>query len=149
MQKQLVVTMSKALSDAKERIFKRCITSESGCFEWQGAVDGCGYGAIRFLGKVTKTHRIVAEATAKQHVLHSCDNPKCCNPAHLSLGNHTENMIDRSRKCRTNGQKLTVEDVRAIRASNKRVGDLAREYSVAHSAISNIKSRRRFAWLED
>ncbi|MGQ5735340.1 hypothetical protein ACUNI2_26640 [Serratia sp. IR-2025] len=141
--------MDMPITEIKNRILQRCIPSKSGCLEWQGAVDGCGYGLIRFNGKVTKTHRLIAEATPGQHVLHSCDNPKCCNPEHLSIGNHTSNMIDRSRKFRTNGQKLTADDVRAIRSSNKRVCELAREYGVVHSAISNIRSRRRFAWLED
>lgn len=141
--------MRKTLLELKEHILSRCIRTDSGCLEWQGSVDGCGYGTVKFMGKALKTHRIMADATDGVHALHSCDNPPCCNPAHLTLGNHTLNMIDRSRKCRTNRQKLTVDDVRAIRASNKRVGELAREYGVVHSAISNIKSRRRFAWLED
>lgn len=34
------------------------------------------------------------------HVLHSCDRPRCCNPAHLSLGTLSENIrqcIERGR----------------------------------------------------
>lgn len=141
--------MAKTLSEIKEQIFERCVRTENGCLEWQGSLDRCGYGTIRFMGKVKKTHRLIADAPDGVCTLHSCDNPKCCNPQHLSLGSHAENMIDRSRKFRTNRQKLTAEDVRNIRASDKRVCDLAREYGVVHSAISNIKSRRRFAWVED
>lgn len=43
-------------------------------------------------------------------LLHSCDNRKCCNVDHLSLGTHSQNMLDmitkgraffqrRSKKC--------------------------------------------------
>ena len=35
-------------------------------------------------------------------VLHTCDNPRCCNPEHLYIGDHTDNMRDRTDRGRTN-----------------------------------------------
>lgn len=138
------------LNELKTRILNRCKPAPNGCMEWSGSVDGCGYGTIRSNGVVVKTHRIMADAPKGMEVLHSCDNPRCCNVDHLSIGTHADNMIDRSRKNRMGKQqKLTPEQVIAIRKSNKNASDLALEYGVVRSCIINIQKRRRWAWLED
>lgn len=60
-----------------------------------------------------------------QQVLHRCDNPPCCNPAHLFLGTIADNMVDRDQKERqARGEwhpkaKLTEELVRQIRTRNE------------------------------
>jgi len=71
------------------------------CWEWQGTINNRGYG---------KLDRLYAHRFAYQQangpippgleVMHSCDNPPCCNPSHLSVGTHTDNMKDMARKGR-------------------------------------------------
>ena len=79
------------------------------CMEWQGCLDGHGYGQI-FAGgndrRKVAAHRFAWEfATGRKIpdgmcVLHDCDNPKCVNPFHLRLGTHamnTRDMVERGR----------------------------------------------------
>lgn len=71
------------------------------CWEWTGALTEKGYGRvhIRRLGGIWKAHRLsyayhVAPIPDGLWVLHSCDNPPCVNPAHLSLGTVSDNHDD-------------------------------------------------------
>ena len=75
------------------------------CWETDYAISG-GYPQIAVNGSCRRVHRIAWEIYNAQPippgmiVLHRCDNPKCCNPAHLMLGTHSLNAEDRVAKNR-------------------------------------------------
>lgn len=69
------------------------------CWPWQGELNDNGYGRLRFGGKMEVAHRVAYELThgaipAVRFVCHSCDNPPCCNPAHLWVGTAIDNLRD-------------------------------------------------------
>jgi len=78
-------------------------------------------------------------------VMHSCDNPPCVNPAHLSIGTQRDNILDSIHKGRYNcfgRQKLDAEKVRQIRVlaatgnlTHKAIGKL---FGVGRSAITGV-----------
>lgn len=81
------------------------ISGPNECWEWQRAINKNGYGKFRVSGKVLNTHRLAYEYTNGPipnglFVCHSCDNPPCCNPAHLWLGTAKDNAIDSVNKGR-------------------------------------------------
>jgi hypothetical protein len=76
------------------------------CWPWTAGLHVRGYGRIRWGGEPENAHRIAwvlenGPIENNLHVLHRCDNRLCCNPAHLFLGTHEDNMIDRHDKGRT------------------------------------------------
>ena len=80
-------------------------------------------------------------------VLHRCGNAACVNPHHLYVGDALQNQKDRNFHAQFDARrvpqtKLTNSDVLNIRASTKRNVDLAREYGVQRSTISNIRHGR-------
>lgn len=130
------------------------------CWDWQAATNAYGYGWFGVgPNKVTTAHRVSAmlhglidSLDSPLHVLHRCDNRKCCNPAHLFVGTNTDNVADRVAKGRskgirqhgeTNGMaKLTDIQVGQIRglyfAAAFSQSQLARQYDVRQSHISRV-----------
>lgn len=81
------------------------IKDADSCWNWKRALTSAGYGHFSVKGKLTLAHRFSYELAygnipAKLEVLHSCDNPRCVNPRHLSLGTHLDNMKDMVKKGR-------------------------------------------------
>lgn len=96
------------------------------------------------------------------NVLHHCDNPPCCNPAHLYIGTRADNARDRTERGRgadRQGEKnvnakLTEANVRAIIVELRRLprrsqSDIAAEFGVSQGHVSNIMHRRFWGHLWD
>jgi hypothetical protein len=111
-----------------------------------------GYGTFSYLGKHYYAHVFMCElahgpAPTDQHEsAHSCGDAGCINPRHLSWKTPTENGLD-SRKHGThvrsrygNAGKITREQAGVIRGLKgvKTLRELADEYGVSESAISNV-----------
>jgi hypothetical protein len=84
---------------------KVSIEPNSGCWLWTGSLNDTGYGQLWVGSKSTRAHRLsyelhVGPIPEGMHVCHHCDNPPCCNPNHLFVGSHTDNMADKIKKGR-------------------------------------------------
>lgn len=81
-----------------ERILKNVTIDSSGCWIWKKSTNSAGYGQLTVNKKYWLAHRYAL--SCKQRVLdtdvvrHSCHNPRCCNPDHLSVGTHADNYQD-------------------------------------------------------
>lgn len=90
------------------RALRRVSLEPSGCWRFLGCCNEHGYGVVGADGKRGQkvlTHRAVFEFFVGPipqglHVLHSCDNPPCCNPSHLRAGTHADNMRDKAERGR-------------------------------------------------
>lgn len=138
------------------------VSKSRGCWEWQGCCNNTGYGSVSWGGKVYTAHRVAAwlsglvespsvptSSRTPTHVLHKCDNRKCCNPKHFFLGTFTDNMADaykKKRKVQPKGEahanaKLTNAQAKMVRdsyANGVTQVQLAAIYGVSQRAISLI-----------
>ena len=139
-------------------------SSEKGCWLWTAVCCKNGYGHYNLNGKMNLAHRLtLAEHLGRpllqgMYSTHQCPggpNRKCCNPAHLKEATHADNTQDMIRDGNSNrGKKhpkckLTETQVLEIRASDKTNVELAQIYNVTQSNILNIKSGKRWSWLQN
>jgi hypothetical protein len=142
--------------------------SAAECWNWQASRKGHGYGVFSVtkspLRGTFRAHRVAYYLThgpigADSVVMHSCDNPACCNPAHLFLGSQQENMADMWRKgrgkpgCGVRGEKnrlakLNEAAIRLIRASKCPGIELAQNYGVTPTLITRIRKGKAWSHVQ-
>lgn len=116
----------------RERFDAGYVKLDNGCWKWKGALDVDGYGwfNIKVAGKNlhTRPHRVAMmlagfTLTESDVVMHSCDNPSCVNPAHLSIGTQRDNIVD----CISKGRFLKRSDNLAFLAKGRAVAKANRQ----------------------
>lgn len=142
------------------------------CWQWteyrskgRKAQAAGGYGRVDAFGlKGVYVHRLAyclsnrgleLKRVGELIVRHTCDNPICCNPKHLVLGTHADNMrdmVERGRSPRkmsiaSANAKLSAAEVRAIRersAAGATRKELAERYGVSIQTIKAVRSGRHY-----
>lgn len=145
------------------------------CWLWKGRKDKDGYGV--FWNPLSKSNLRANRGAllfsgvelGELQALHSCDNPSCCNPAHLKPGTNIENHRQKAERNRAHkgrkrppnefrrgeehvNAKITADIVRSIRAEYipRKVSFpfLAKKYGISISNVHLIVARKAWAHVE-
>lgn len=145
----------------KERFQAKIVVGEpDDCWPWNASkTKKMGYGKFARGGKNggwVEAHRVAYELACGPvpdgiQVLHKCDYPPCCNPAHLFLGTTLDNIKDKVQKKRhrwkshrgeANGRaKLTLTKAAEMRrraANGESRASLARRFGVSWPVADSV-----------
>ncbi len=136
------------------------VRDEDECWPWNACMGTSGdsqrrktvlrYGRFGVAPNgTTNAHRVsyvlaVGEVPNGLMVLHHCDNPPCCNPAHLFMGTGKDNATDRETKGRGIAGNRKLEDwqvgaiVRAHEECELTQRQLADAFGVGQSTINRV-----------
>jgi hypothetical protein len=142
---------------------------EDDCWPWLGYKNEQGYGRVMIDEWSYYAHRVifnlvnpnVIELSAPKSsdeygfLLHSCDNPSCCNPKHLRVGTHAENMADKVAKNRQKTFptdtgprcKLTMTQARQARQLKKdgmSTRDLAAQFGISLPSMKTLLAGKSY-----
>ena len=151
------------MDDAVKTRFFSKIEKTVSCWLWKAGCFNNGYGLFAWKGTPRLAHRISFfihnNKEADGVVRHTCDNPKCVNPAHLLEGSQYDNihdMIGRGRRIVVKGEdngcsKFTNEEVIALRKlydeTKFNQTKKAIELGVSQSTLSRILSGKYYSSL--
>lgn len=141
--------------DTVTKRFWKKVEKTPTCWNWIGGTFNDGYGNIGNSRGAQKAHRIAYELHVGPIpeglvVMHSCDNRRCVNPAHLSVGTHATNIKDRDLRGRGSKPKgslnamakLTEREALLIRTMPLPVSSLAEIFSVHAATIRRVLARK-------
>ncbi len=127
---------------------------KTGCWVWNASLSTLlGYGRLSFRGVQTNASRIswmvfnndfTAFGDKTVYIIHSCDNPPCCNPAHLRRGDAKLNVhdcIQRGRRYKANPKPPRICKCGAVVERFKKFCEACR--------VNSSKSKRKERYLRN
>lgn len=137
------------------------IKSDLECWEWIAkSKTEKGYGVIN-AGRnngTFKAHRVsycISKGLIPDGslVLHSCDNPGCCNPNHLRIGTAKENTSDAIERKRIknppvklgedhHNTKFTSKELKEIIDDKRTYKEISNHFGVSIQTIYRVKNRK-------
>lgn len=136
---------------------KVAVKTENECWEWTANRNNKGYGMFSLGSIIGKklAHRLSYEESFGKipegmEILHSCDNPSCVNPSHLSAGTRKDNMVDAVQKGRSAGMKLADASVIALLKDYIRGmshADIAIKYGISVRSVPDFVTGDSRKWL--
>lgn len=142
---------------------------EDECWPWLGVKNIQGYGRVQIKEYSYYAHRVIfnlvypntielnapKNSSEKGFLLHTCDNPACCNPKHLWIGTHDDNMADKAAKGRTpdySGDKgprcklsmAQAQEIRALRKQGVTARELAKQYNISLPSIKTLLAGKSY-----
>lgn len=114
------------------------------CWPWKAGRLKAGYGQFSMRRDTYLAHRVAFFFSHGRWptdcILHTCDNPPCCNPAHFTEGTKGDNNRDRGEKGRTfNGDHTPPHRrARGVRHGRTHLND---------AAIAKMRKRYAAGWL--
>ena len=137
-------------------ISRKCFIKPSGCWYFSGRRNEDGYGIFQVGSELHRVHRLIYEYCIGELVeglliLHDCDNPPCCNPNHLHIGDKKKNMIECLERMRGKNVKLTPDMVREIRRMRKDYRTptkrLAERFGVSMDTIGEVLAGKTWGFV--
>ena len=139
-------------------------SNKDGCWLWTANTKHSGYGQFHGAKGPMSASRyaylsVNGPLLEGELVMHTCDNPPCCNPAHLKKGSYYDNSLDmiqkgRDRKRGPRGErssksKLTASQVIEIRSRYpaERITKLGPIFGVSPNSIWRIITRQSWDHL--
>jgi hypothetical protein len=152
-----MIAKSHDLESVARRFWSKVDKTES-CWIWRACRERRGYGCFSGLGKCRLAHRVawmlVHGEWPATGLRHSCDNPSCVNPAHLSLGTHAQNMADmvaRGRSYRGERRSALTEDmvreIRRLALEGVSMREIGRRFGIGAPHVCRIKQGKKWAHL--
>lgn len=118
---------------------------DASCWEWQGYRLSKGYGWVSTPLGNRAASRVAAylagllkDLSSPLQVLHRCDNPPCCNPAHLFIGTNQDNVNDRVAKNRSGSKSLYGQANGASKLTDVQIKQIRGMYKFAQYSQSQL-----------
>ena len=115
------------------------------CWPWKKSVSG-GKGrpyfdvnGVKYLAYRLTYEMYHGPIPDKQVVRHKCDNPNCCNPHHLELGSHQENMDDMVERERHGLPHHTVKSIKRLIEKGVSDAEIAERFGQTPENIAKIR----------